>query len=187
MSGGLIEAKTRGIEAYVDALNTLIPRMKRRVLLIALRAAGRVVQKAAKAAAPVLSMTNKLSAPYRKPGTIRDAIKVRTSKASTRAGDVGVFVNVKPAKGCNVGAKNPNDPFYWRWQNFGWTPRGGRRGSNANAAAHRKRVRAGAAPKIAGKHFLEAGVAQFDDAVKAFESSLGPRLQGLNTNPKDPL
>mgnify|MGYP000561918945 CR=1 FL=1 len=32
---------------------------------------------------------------------------------------MGVFVNVKPAKSANRGARNPNDPFYWSFLEFG--------------------------------------------------------------------
>jgi HK97 gp10 family phage protein len=67
----------------------------------------------------VLTLGTSLKAPYRKPGTVKQAIRVRTSKADRRAGDVGVFVNVRPAKAGQRGAKNPNDPFYWRWLEFG--------------------------------------------------------------------
>jgi HK97 gp10 family phage protein len=77
------------------------------------------VRNAARRSAPVLRAGTALKAPYRKPGTVRDAIRVRTSKADRKAGDVGVFVNVRPAKAGARGAKNPNDPFYWRWLEFG--------------------------------------------------------------------
>jgi len=40
-----------------------------------------------------------VKAPPRAPGTVRKAIRVRTSKVARQAGDVGVFVNVKPAPG----------------------------------------------------------------------------------------
>jgi hypothetical protein len=50
---------------------------------------------------------------YRKPGTVQKAVSVRTSKASRQAGNVGVFVNVRPAKKGQRGAKNWRDPFYW--------------------------------------------------------------------------
>ena len=44
-------------------------------------------------------------APYRAPGTVKKAIRVRTSKVATRAGDVGVFVNVRPAKGAKYSTR----------------------------------------------------------------------------------
>lgn len=97
-----------------------IPRaMRKRVLRNALAAGAREVRDVAKRNAPVMTLGTSLSAPYRKPGTVKQAIRVRTSKADRKAGDVGVFVNVKPAKAGQRGAKNPNDPFYWRWLEFG--------------------------------------------------------------------
>ena len=63
---------------------------------------------------------------------------VRVSRASKAAGHVGVFVNIRPAEGTQYvkhnllgvkyktikresqrGARSPNDPFYWRFVNFG--------------------------------------------------------------------
>ena len=97
-----------------------IPRaMRKRVLRNALAAGAREVRDVAKRNAPVMTLGTSLKAPYRKPGTVKQAIRVRTSKADRKAGDVGVFVNVKPAKAGQRGAKSPNDPFYWRWLEFG--------------------------------------------------------------------
>ena len=97
-----------------------IPRaMRKRVLRNALAAGAREVRDVAKRNAPVMTLGTSLSAPYRKPGTVKQAIRVRTSKADRRAGDVGVFVNVKPAKAGQRGARNANDPFYWRFLEFG--------------------------------------------------------------------
>jgi hypothetical protein len=51
---------------------------------------------------------------------------VRTSKADKKDGNVGVFVNVKPAKSGQRGAKSRDDPYYWRWLEFGRSARVGR-------------------------------------------------------------
>ena len=134
--------KVEGLERFKAQLANLTVQMRRRVLGNALRAGAREIRDTAKRNAPVLSGRN-LSAPYRKPGTVRDAIRVRTSKTARKAGDVGVFVNVRPLPGNKYstfakenffrgtvrgyklvkkterGAKNPNDPFYWRFLEFG--------------------------------------------------------------------
>ena len=136
----MIEARVTGIPDLKAALAGIVPKLRVRALRNALAAGAREVQKAARAATPVI---NPGSLPVRqgirKPGTVRKAISVRTSKAARRAGDVGVFVNVKPAKGAAFkttrgafgikvrrqvrasqrGAKSPNDPFYWRFLAFG--------------------------------------------------------------------
>ena len=111
-----IDVKVKGIPDLREALLGIVPKLRVRALRNALAAGARVVQKAARAATPVLSASSlAVRKGYRKPGTVRKAISVRTSKVARRAGDVGVFVNVRPAKGANVGGKNPNDPFYWRF------------------------------------------------------------------------
>jgi len=134
------EVKITGVEDAAAKLRALVPAMRKKVLRNALAAGARLVRDDAKRNAPVLSASFK--APYRKPGTVRDAISVRTSKNARKAGDVGVFVNVRPAKGAKFktnttnlivvkikrrvqtrasqrGAKSPNDPFYWRFLEFG--------------------------------------------------------------------
>jgi HK97 gp10 family phage protein len=94
-------------------------------------------------------------------GSVAKAISVRTSKLATRAGDVGVFVNVRPIKK-GAGRSNPNDPFYWRFLEFG-------------------------TKFMAARPFLEPAAARLTDALAKFEEVLGPQIQRLDTNPKDPL
>lgn len=113
-----------GIEELAAKIRGIAPAMRKKVLRNALAAGARLVRDDAKRNAPVLSGATK--APYRKRGTVRDAIRVRTSKSARRAGDVGVFVNVKPAKGADRGGKNQNDPFYWRFLEFGTKKMGAR-------------------------------------------------------------
>ena len=161
-----ITAKVVGIADFREALMSIPNKLRRRALRNALAKGARIVRDAIKPNVPVLS--GNMKAPYRKPGTVRDAIAVRTSKRDTAAGDVGVFVNVRPAKGSNVGGKNPNDPFFWRFINF----------------SHRSR----AGNLIPGKHFLEKGAGVLDQALAAFEADLGPQIQRLEaSHGKDPL
>ena len=161
-----ITAKVVGIADFREALMSIPNKLRRRALRNALAKGARIVRDAIKANTPVMS--GNMKAPYRKPGTVRDAIAVRTSKRDTAAGDVGVFVNVRPAKGSNIGGKNPNDPFYWRFINFD----------------HRSR----AGNLVPGKHFLEKGATMLDAALTAFEADLGPQIQRLeDSRGKDPL
>lgn len=163
----MIEATIRGIGDYREALTSLPTKLRRRALRNALAAGARVVRDAIKPAVPVLQLANSLKAPYRKAGTVRDAIAVRTSRRDTAAGDVGVFVNVKPAKGAARGGKNPNDPFYWRFINFDHRSRSGN--------------------IVPGAHFLERGADVLDGALAAFEKIIGPQIQRLNDAPKSDL
>jgi HK97 gp10 family phage protein len=173
MAGSVV--KVEGLEELKRALRELPLNLRKRALRDAMRAGGRVVQKAMRDAAPVLDPSDRaVLKGYRRPGTMRKAISVRTSRISTSQGNVGVFVNVKPAKGAKYkttttralgfkikkrqlvrasqrGAKNPNDPFYWRFVNF----------------------KQGAA-------FLEAGAAKLGDALPAIVARIGPAIQKLN-------
>lgn len=149
----------QGMEDVLREFRALPDRMRRRVLLSALRAAARPVRDDARRATPVMSLQDALQAPYRKRGTVRKAITIRTSRQARRRKEVGVFVNVRPLPRGQRGAKNPNDPFYWRWLNFG------KRG-------------------YAGAGFLEQGAARLRDALEIFKREAGPRLQKLNTPSK---
>lgn len=117
MAGDVVHIE--GLDNLKRKLAEVPKAMRKRVLRNALAAGAREVRDVAKRNAPVLTLGTSLKAPYRKPGTVKQAIRVRTSKADRRAGDVGVFVNVRPAKAGQRGAKNPNDPFYWRFLEFG--------------------------------------------------------------------
>ena len=117
MAGEVV--RIEGLDELKRKLSEVPKAMRKRVLRNALAAGAREVRDVAKRNAPVLTLGTSLKAPYRKPGTVKQAIRVRTSKADRRAGDVGVFVNVRPAKSGQRGAKNPNDPFYWRFLEFG--------------------------------------------------------------------
>lgn len=149
----MISAKVNGIPELKAALAGLVPKLRRQALRNALAAGARVVRDEARRRAPVLQPT--LRAPYRKPGTVRKAVSVRTSKTARRAGDVGVFVNVRPAKRGQRGAKNPNDPFYWRFLEFG-------------------------TKKMAARPFLQAGARKLADALEAFKRVIRPQIDKMN-------
>ena len=117
MAGEVV--RIEGLDDLKRKLAEVPKAMRKRVLRNALAAGAREVRDVAKRNAPVMTLGTSLNAPYRKPGTVKQAIRVRTSKADRRAGDVGVFVNVRPAKSGQRGARNPNDPFYWRFLEFG--------------------------------------------------------------------
>ena len=178
-----ITIKITGLDELKTILRGIPQKLRRRVLRNALAAGGRVVRDAARQAAPIISAADPMvQKGWRKPGTLRNAITVRTSKAAAKAGNVGVFVNVRPAKGAvyrttsrtvggtkvkqrtmtrasQRGAKNPADPFYWRFVEFGTR-------------------RAGATP------FLRVATKTLGTALEKFKAYLGPQLAKLNTTPK---
>lgn len=154
----MIGGTVRGLPDLKAALQGLVPKLQRRALRNALAAAGRVVRDEARRQAPVLR--NALRAPYRTPGLLRKSIAVRTSKLARRAGAVGVFVNVRPAKRGARGAKNRLDPYYWRWVEFGTA-------------------------KMRAQPFLQPAAQRLPQALAVFTRELGPAVAKLN-RPKAP-
>ncbi len=158
----MIEAKVTGIPDLRAALAGIVPKLRVRALRNALAAGARAVQKSARAATPVISASSvPVRKGYRAPGTVRKAISVRTSKLARRAGNVGVFVNVRPAKRGARGAKNPKDPFYWKFIEFGTL-------TGTKAAK-----------------FLQTGAQQLPEALRIFTEKIGPQIEKLN-KPKAP-
>jgi HK97 gp10 family phage protein len=177
-----VKFTVRGIDDLKAALKGLAPNLRRRALRNALAAGGRVFAAEAKRRVPVLALPILRGGQLaRKPGTVKQAIRVRTSRTSRSRGDVGVFVNVVPAKGARFrtikrgaalgllnrrvqtrksqrGRYSPNDPFYWRFLEFGT-----------------KHMRA--------RSFLRPAVGRQAEAIRAIESSLGPQIQKLNDAP----
>lgn len=135
---GVNTQQLQGFDELAAKLRAIPSAMRQKVLRNALAAGGRLVRDEARRNAPVLSRP----VPYRTAGLVRKSIVVRTSKTARQAGDVGVFVNVRPAKGAKFktvkgkvlglkvrnrvqtrgsmrGARSPVDPFYWRFLEFG--------------------------------------------------------------------
>lgn len=160
----------QGADDVKRALRELPDKLRRRMLRTALAAGARVVRDAAKQAAPVLARDT----PTRTAGLVRDRIKVRTSKRDKRDGNVGVFVNVQPAKS-GRGARSKTDPYYWQWLEFGRSAGMTRR---RIAGGKRVAVRVG---HIAPMRFLgNAGGAMQSSALPKIEASLGRAVQKLN-------
>lgn len=169
MRGEGISATVTGLPELKAALLAIPRELRRRALRNALAAGARAVRDEARRRAPVLKAStyagsSAIRRGVRKPGTLQKAIIVRTSKVARRAGNIGVFVNVRPAKGGNRGAKSPNDPYYWRWQEFGWTSRGGDK---------------------PGARFLQAGAAKLEQALRIFIDRIGPQIAKFNVTGKD--
>ena len=180
----MITAKVTGIPDLREALRGIVPKLRVRALRNALAAGARVVQKAARDATPSIAAgAPAVRRGYRKPGTVRQAISVRTSKQARAEGNVGVFVNVRPAPGAKFktvrasifgiklkqrrqvrasqrGAKSPNDPFYWRFLEFGT------RHSRAFG-------------------FLRKGAGALPQALQVCIAKIGPAIEKLN-QPKAP-
>ncbi len=120
----MAEVQMHGLEALKQTLNALPVKLGERVVRAALRAGAQTIRKQAQVNAPVLQDPD----PRRKAGTVKASVTVRKSKKSK----YGVYVSVKPLTGKQIlsyrqangakkgkGANNPNDPFYWVFQEFG--------------------------------------------------------------------
>lgn len=186
-----VQLNWQGLAELRQRLQALPDKLRRQVLRNALAAGARLVRDTAKTATPVLREPD----PRRTAGTVRDAIKVRTSKQAKAAGNVGVFVNVKRLSNKDIsayratsgrsGANNPKDPYYWRWLNWGRQgraarPRAGRAGAVGRIGRFLRTRRAGGAVgPMPGAHFLERGAARLSDALAKIGQALGPALQRL--------
>jgi HK97 gp10 family phage protein len=161
----MIKATVRGIPDLKAALAGIVPKLRVRALRNALAAGARVVQREARAQraqepSAGRSMDYAVRKGYRRSGTVERAIAVRTSKLARRNGDVGVFVNVRPAKRGFRGGKNPGDPFYWRFLEFG-------------------------TKNMGAKDFLQPAAQRLGDALQVFIRTIGPQIAKLN-KPKAP-
>lgn len=169
-----VKVEVKGIDELKRALASLPSKLRRKVLVKALRAGARVVQKSARAAAPVLAVPG----PYRTKGLLKRKISVRVSKQSRSEGNVGVFVNVKPLKG--GGAKNKLDPYYWRFVAFGTKAHTIKPKTAKGLAFGGRVVKMVKHPGSKGKNFLEAGAAALPAALTAFEREAIPAIEALN-------
>lgn len=156
----LYDVVVKGLDSARARLLSMAPTIRRKFARKALRKGAELVKKlaASPSVVPVLGRPiYRRGVMIRKPGTLRDAIQIRNSKDTNRTGDVGVFVNVKPAKGGDRGKYSPNDPYYWRWVMF-------RTKTNQNP-----------------RPFLQIGATQLEGpALAEIEKSLAQDLPTLN-------
>jgi len=170
-----VSVKVNGIDELKRALAALPSKLRRKVLTKALRAGAKVVQKAARAATPVLASPTA----YRTRGLLKRKLSVRVSKESRRQGNVGVFVNVKPLK--NGGAKNPLDPYYWRFAAFGTKAHTIKPKTAKGLAFGGRVVKQVRHPGSKPSNFMQAGADALPAALAAFEREAIPAIEALNT------
>lgn len=175
----------KGWDELASALRSAPDKVIRKGVRKSLRKGGQLIVQDAKHRAPVLKSNVRVR--HRKPGTVRDAIQMRSSKFARQRGDEGVFINVRPInknsakKLGKAGAKNPNDPYYWRWQEFGWIPRGP--GQRLKGGARRKQEQRAASKRgrIPGKFFLtNAAKSAGEQALRVAQSDMVLQIEKLN-------
>lgn len=175
--------KLEGIDELKRRLNDASKTIRVKAVRGALRKAGQIISKAAKVAAPVLSVPTKT----RKPGTVKKAIAVRNSKFARQAGNEGVFIGVRPLRGARqnklgkAGANNPNDPYYWRFIEFDTKPHLIKAKNKKCLYFNGKFVKSVNHPGTKGKRFLtQAADSKGEEAIKTFMDSVIPQIEKLN-------
>jgi HK97 gp10 family phage protein len=184
----------RGLPDLKAAFAELKADLRRRILRNALAAGARVVRNEARRLTPILrAPVRKRGKLIRKPGTVQQAISVRTSKRAKSQGHVGVFVNVRPAKGLTAkklsrrGADSPDDPYYWRWLEFGRKGRAGvpqraglKRGGRAGPNRFARRALRAVGP-LAPQRFLQRSAAKLPQALTIIEAQIAKGLAKYQT------
>jgi len=172
-NGEGITATVEGMAKLKSSLEGLPDKLRKKVLMSALRKGAAVVRSAARQAAPVLQQ----AMPYRTKGLLKKRIMVRVSKVSKAAGHVGVFVNIKPLPKADRGTYNKNDPYYWRFVEFPTKAHkiAARRGKflsfNGNFVKFVQH------PGTKGSNFLESGAAALPQALEIFEREIVPAIE----------
>ena len=120
-----------GMRELLQGLSKLPFELGKGAIYAALNGAARIVRDEAIKRAPELSPTDPMVRKgFRKPGTLKRSIKASRSKINKgQRGLWEVIVRVKPLKKAQrarfkaqtglAGNKNPDDPFYWWWVEFG--------------------------------------------------------------------
>lgn len=171
MASDGVTVKIAGIDEMKRALAALPDKLRKKALQKPMRAAMKVVLDAARAAAPVLQEP----VPYRTPGLLKKRLAVRASKVSRQDGNVGVFVNIRPAAGAKYktigkvsghkvrikkkdsqrGATSKLDPYYWRFVEFGTR-------------------------KMGKRPFLVPAANKLPEVLAVFEREVIPAIEALN-------
>lgn len=168
MNGKPLWVEVKGLDELKSAMRLLPNKIRMRAVYKGLGSAGKIVRDEAVMRAPSLKKNTK----YRKTGTLKRAIALRRSKDAARLRMVGVFINVRPLKSAlrstrsarkrsalgTPGAQNPNDPFYWRFVEFGTN-------------------------KMDKKEFLAKAAKKLDPAREVFIETATSEINKLNTRP----
>lgn len=143
-------------------------RVERRAVSQGLRDASRVFRDQARAGAPRLKSRDA----RRIPGTLARAIAIVRQRRVPR-GVVGYRVTVRSASKARLGTAR--DPFYWRWLEGGWIPRGPGRRLRGGADSKRSQ-RQGAGGRVAYPFLAPAFRSGGGAALAAFERGVERRL-----------
>lgn len=154
---------TMNLPDFRRQLRELSAKVEKRVVRNATRAAARVFRDAARAEAPVLAEPD-----FRRvAGALKRAIYAGPSKVKRGRGVVAFYVGVKASR---TARKTARDPFYWRFLEGGWIPRGP--GQRIKGGTNRKALeRSRTASRRIARPFL----------APAFRRAQGAAISAFNT------
>lgn len=144
-------------------------RTRLRVTRNAVRAAASVFRRFARDRAPVLKATGKFNK-HRVPGALKRNIDIRRGRSRDRS-VIGLNVGVRVGKT----TKGRGVPFYWRFLEGGWIPRGpgGKlKGGERSRSLQRRRLIAGGAKRRQFPFLAPAFAAGQGEALKAFNDRM---------------
>jgi hypothetical protein len=171
---------TVNIPDFRRQLAALGSRVEGNIAVRGLRAAGRVFRDEVRLRAPVLDRPTK----GRTVGALKRSIYTGRSKLS-RKGKPVHFVGVRAMKATKRNAAT--DPFYWRWLEGGWMPRGrgqGLRGGNRSRALQRRRNLQSGGKRISYPFIAPAFKAKQRDALRAFNIAVDKGISEENRKRK---
>ncbi len=130
-----VQVTVKGIEEARDMLKGLSANLKRKVLIAALRKASRPLVKAAKQNAPVYNGKPRIDII---PGLIKKTIAANRSKIYNGSrGTIGLYIRAQGSKKLRLAQRGArrvgssalkgHDPYYYKFQEAGFTSPGGRK------------------------------------------------------------
>ena len=124
-----LNVKVTGLKELKHAMDSLDRKVRKNISVKAMRKGGAIIRDKARANAPVLEH----SVPHRNRGTLRKAISASTKIAKNGSVNTRIFVRklkiskITAFKEHGKGSSsNPNDPYYWRFVEFGTSKMSGR-------------------------------------------------------------
>lgn len=157
------------LPAFKAQLDAMKADFQSRAVKSAARAAGGVMRDQARGLAPVLARATA----QREPGVLRKNVYTAVPRRQP-AGMIRAVVTVRSGRRSQRGAR---DPFYWRYLEGGWRPRGpgrGLKGGKRSKALQRKRA---TASLIRHPFLLPAFSSSGGAALAAFYARLAEAIQ----------
>lgn len=172
------DVELKGLDGLENALKSLEKKMRTKEVSAMLTKGAEVVKAEIKRNTPVMrGGAKKNKTKTRTAGLIKRRVSIRRSSIDKREGNIGVFVNVKPAKKENRGSKSRLDPFYWSFVNQGWSP-----GNRQKTAGKKKRPRIvkRATYSIRGRKFIQSGAPKLSESLQIIERLFMIFIEGKN-------